>query len=161
MSNGIRIGVSAAIMRDSHILLIEFDTTGHDHAGIHYNFPGGGVEPGEALREALIREAREEACADIEVGPLLHVFEYVPAYLGSKYGPTQSLGLLFRCALKPGCEPQMPAVPDAYQVGVRWVPLDDLAALPARKPLLPIPSDRLLTALRAPAAETVGCEMII
>ena len=160
MHTHIRVGVSAAIVRDGHLLLIEFDTTGRDSSGVHFNFPGGGVEPGESLREALSREAREEACADIEIGPLLHVFEYVPSQCGEKYGSAPALGLLFRCALRPGCEPRMPVVPDAYQTGVRWVPLDELANLPARKPLLPTPSAGLLDRLRGSVTETIACEMI-
>ncbi len=155
-----RVGVRAAIVRHGEILLIEFDTTGRDASGVHYNFPGGGVEPGESLGEALMREAREEARAEIAVGPLLHVFEYVPTRCDAKYGPTPSLGLLFRCDLTEDCEPGMPDTPDAHQTGVRWVPLDDLAGVPARKPLLPTPSARLLDLLRGPALETVGCEMI-
>lgn len=133
----IRVGVSAAIVRDGRILLIEFDTPGHDDSGVHYNFPGGGVEPGESLREALAREAREEACADIRVGSLLHVFEYVPAHCGEKYGPTPALGLLFRCELTPG-----------------------LQTLHARKPLLATPSYHLLGTLQNPTAEAVLCELI-
>jgi 8-oxo-dGTP diphosphatase len=160
METIIRVGVSAAIVREGQLLLIEFDTTGRDASGVHYNFPGGGVEPGESLREALVREAREEACAEVIVGPLLHVFEYVPAHCNAKYGLVPKLSLLFRCELAEGCEPMIPDMPDAHQIGVRWVSLDDLAGLPAHKTLLPTPSAHLLDLLRGPSQETVGCELI-
>ena len=156
----IRVGVSAAIVRDGQVLLIEFDTTGHDNSGVHYNYPGGGVEPGESLHEALIREAREEACAEIKIGPLLHVFEYIPSQCAEKYGPIPKLGLLFRCDLEDSCLPRMPNKPDAYQTGVCWVPLDELTVSPAHKLLLPRPGVRLLDALRCTSIQTVDCEVI-
>jgi 8-oxo-dGTP diphosphatase len=41
----------------SAVLLVEFN----DETGLHYNLPGGGVEPGESVIEALEREVRENA----------------------------------------------------------------------------------------------------
>jgi hypothetical protein len=63
----IRIGVRGLIVKHDAVLLIEFD----DENGLHYNLPGGGVQPGESLVEALQREAKEEACIEIEIGRLL------------------------------------------------------------------------------------------
>jgi 8-oxo-dGTP diphosphatase len=42
----------------------------HKKAGLLWEFPGGKVEPGERLRDGLIREIREELCWDVSVGPL-------------------------------------------------------------------------------------------
>jgi ADP-ribose pyrophosphatase YjhB (NUDIX family) len=72
MQPGIRFGVNAAIVRDGAILLVEFND---EQSGLHYNLPGGGVELGETLHEALRRGVREETCAEVEVGPLLLVWE--------------------------------------------------------------------------------------
>ena len=155
-ASAIRVGVSAAIIRDGRVLLIEYDTSGVDDSGVHLNFPGGGVELGETLSEAVQREAWEEANVRVIVGPLLHVFEYVPARCGGRYGPQQKLGLLFRCDLAPGSEPRMPETPDTYQTAVRWIPLGDLA----QAPLLPRPTGALLQALRSPFSPPILCEEV-
>lgn len=143
---GIRVGVSAAILRDGAILLVEFGGEWSQH----FNFPGGGVERGESLHEALRREVREETGAEVAVGRLLLVWEYVPARFANKYGTTQKLGLLFHCELLAGSQPRLPPTPDPHQVGVRWVPLGDLAAVPLL-PDIPALEARLAAVLQGPA----------
>ncbi len=104
------------------MLLVEFTDAG----GVHYNLPAGGVEAGESVIEAVIREAREEAGAAIEVGPLAFVYEYAPHRSEHVYGATHSIHLIFDCKLKEGSVPAMPASPDPNQTGVRWIPLSRL-----------------------------------
>lgn len=41
-----------------------------------WEFPGGKVEEGESLKQALIREIKEELNTDIKVGDLIDTIEY-------------------------------------------------------------------------------------
>lgn len=45
------------------------------NSGRNWSLPGGRRDPGESLRECVLREAVEEAGADILVGQLLYVSE--------------------------------------------------------------------------------------
>ena len=45
-----------------------------DHYGGKWVFPGGKVEKGESLEEALIRELREELGVEIKVNKLINTF---------------------------------------------------------------------------------------
>ena len=123
-----RVSVKAVVVREGQILVIGYDLD--DGSGFHYNLPGGGVKQGEGLHEALKREVREEANADIDVGPLLFVIEYVPALHDNKYGLTQSLQLFFLCTLRSGSEPHQPPSPIDHQEGVHWLPLSELHSAP-------------------------------
>ncbi len=142
----IRVGASAVIVRNEAVLLIGYDLD--DGSEFHYNFPGGGVQTGEGLHEAVQREAWEEAGAEVEVGPLLFVTEYVPSRHDNRYGTAQKLSLFFSCTLRPGSEPQQPEMPIDTQAGVYWVPLSDLPFIP----LLPNISLRVQAALSGKAS---------
>jgi ADP-ribose pyrophosphatase YjhB (NUDIX family) len=57
------LAVSAAIFRDGRVLIVR---RARPPAHGLYTLPGGGVELGETLEEAVIREVREETALDIE-----------------------------------------------------------------------------------------------
>lgn len=57
------LAVSAAIFRDGRVLIVR---RARPPAGGAYTLPGGGVEVGETLQEAVIREVREETALTIE-----------------------------------------------------------------------------------------------
>jgi 8-oxo-dGTP diphosphatase len=57
------LAVSAAIMRDGKVLIVR---RARPPARGLYTLPGGGVEVGETLMEAVAREVREETALEIE-----------------------------------------------------------------------------------------------
>ena len=59
------LAVSAAIFRDGRVLIVR---RGRPPAHGLYTLPGGGVELGETLEEAIVREVREET--GLEIAPL-------------------------------------------------------------------------------------------
>jgi 8-oxo-dGTP diphosphatase len=57
------LAVSAAIIRDGKVLIVR---RARPPAGGLYTLPGGGVEVGETLVEAVVREVREETALVVE-----------------------------------------------------------------------------------------------
>lgn len=57
------LAVSAAIVRDGKVLVVR---RARKPALNLYSFPGGGVEIGETLSEAVVREVREETGLEVE-----------------------------------------------------------------------------------------------
>ena len=115
----IRVGVNAAIIRSGEILVVEFE----DETGYHLNLPGGGVDAGESLLAALVREVREETCLEVEVGRLLLVWEYEPTRYAGRYGPTHKLGLVFLASRVPAASRGRPTPLTSTRwgcAGCRW-----------------------------------------
>ncbi len=74
-----RIAVSAAIFRDRSLLVVR---RARQPAQGFYTLPGGRVEYGETLTEALIREIREETALSIAVVGLAGFREVLPRAAG-------------------------------------------------------------------------------
>ena len=73
------IRVVAAIIRDGDKIFAT--QRGHGEFKGGWEFPGGKIEPGETLEEALVREVREELDTEIKVGELVETVEYdYPAF---------------------------------------------------------------------------------
>ncbi|GIO27457.1 NUDIX domain-containing protein [Ornithinibacillus bavariensis] len=84
MSYHIRVRAGAIIIENGRILLTEYNDP---NRGVVYDLPAGGVEPNESIIDTVKREAKEEACVDIKVGPLAFVYEYAPHLNSEKFGP--------------------------------------------------------------------------
>lgn len=68
------VGVGAIIIEDARVLLVK---RGHPPLLGEWSIPGGVLEVGEMLRDAAIREAREETGIEVAPGELLGVFDRV------------------------------------------------------------------------------------
>src|SRR5258708_11116682 len=68
------VGVGAIIIEDSHVLLVK---RAHPPLQAQWSIPGGVLEVGELVREAAIREAREETGLIVEPADLLGVYDRV------------------------------------------------------------------------------------
>ena len=79
--------------------------------------PGGRLEHGEYLADAVRREVAEETGLDITVGDLVGIFEVV--------GKTHYVVLDFFARVEGAVNPQ----PSTDAVEVRWVPLDEVERL--------------------------------
>lgn len=68
------IRVVAAVIRDKEKIFAT--ARGYGEFKGQWEFPGGKIEQGETLQEALKREIKEELATEIEVGELIHTIEY-------------------------------------------------------------------------------------
>ena len=102
-----------------------------EHAGLwsaepFWTPPGGGVEFGEGLSEALVREVREETGVDVEVGPVRYALDFVRL-------PLHAVSFYLSCradrpalaAARLGTDPELSA-DDQILRRLRLVPFDEL-----------------------------------
>lgn len=68
------MGVGALVFHEGAILLIE---RGQEPLKGHWTLPGGLVEPGERLEEAIQREMREETSLVVEPQEVVEIFQRI------------------------------------------------------------------------------------
>lgn len=66
------IGVAAIVLRGDDVLLVQ---RGREPAKGLWGLPGGMLELGETVAEGVRREVLEECGVEVEIGPLVGVFE--------------------------------------------------------------------------------------
>jgi ADP-ribose pyrophosphatase YjhB (NUDIX family) len=124
------VGVGA-ILRDAagRFLLAR---RGRPPAEGRWSVPGGAVEAGESLREACVREAREETGLEIEVGALVEVVERIAR---DAQGRAQFHYVIvdYACTARGG---DLRAGDDCAEL--RWVTLEEAARLELTEGLLEV-----------------------
>jgi 8-oxo-dGTP diphosphatase len=68
------LGVGGLIFQDGQVLLVK---RGREPGAGQWSIPGGMVDVGETVKEAVKREIREETGLRVEVGDLVEVFERI------------------------------------------------------------------------------------
>ena len=68
------VGVGSVIIQDGRVLLVK---RAHPPIQGQWSIPGGVLEVGEMVRDAAIREAREETGLAVEPGELLGVYDRI------------------------------------------------------------------------------------
>jgi ADP-ribose pyrophosphatase YjhB (NUDIX family) len=68
------VGVGAIIIEDARVLLVK---RAHPPLQAQWSIPGGVLEVGELIREAAVREAREETGLIVEPEDLLGVYDRI------------------------------------------------------------------------------------
>ncbi len=126
-SRGPELCVGAVAVRDAHLLLVQRAT--EPGAGL-WSLPGGRVERGESMHEALVREVREEAGIDVVCEGLVGWVERVS---------DAHHFVIFDFAVTPigGAAP----VAGSDATAARWVPLWEVSDLPLVDGLLDFLAD--------------------
>lgn len=118
------VGVAAVVLRGAEVLLVR---RGREPAKGTWGLPGGVVELGETLVQAVRREVQEECAVEIEVGPVVGVFE--PMQRDSAGRLQYHYVVIDLLARHLTGEPR--ADDDAEEA--RWIALDQLDKLPMQQ----------------------------
>ena len=68
------VGVGAVIVQDGKVLVVKRK---YEPLAGQWSLPGGTLELGETLQEGVAREMREETGLEVEVGPVIEVFDRI------------------------------------------------------------------------------------
>lgn len=68
------VGVGAVVVLGDRALIIK---RAHEPRKGEWSLPGGLLELGESLQDAVLREIKEETSLDVEVGPVIETFDRV------------------------------------------------------------------------------------
>jgi mutator protein MutT len=115
------ISVRGVIFNKNSVLVVKH---AHKSRQPFWCFPGGKVEQGETIPEALKRELKEETNIEIEPGNILFIQDFIHERL---------LELFFRCEKisgtgELGYDPEVKGSP--VLVDIRWVDVNKLTMMP-------------------------------
>lgn len=122
---GVLMVALAVVMHAERILLIEEAKPGIRGT---WNLPGGRVEPGEGLVDAVLREVQEEAGLAVQLKGLLYLDQVQTNGVTSE----SRLRFVFVAEPDPGSAQQYKTQADEHSLGARWFQRAELASLPLR-----------------------------
>ena len=111
------VGIGAVIIQNGKLALIK---RGNEPSKGKWSIPGGHVELGENLKDAVIRETKEETCLDVENPQLIDVVENVDLDEAGKIKYHYVI-VDYLVHVKSG---NIQAASDAAEL--RWVPFDEV-----------------------------------
>lgn len=105
-----RFGSHAIIFNsDGNVLLLK-----RTYGNKGWSLPGGGVEPGETVHEALFRECREELGVEVEDAVLTGIYYH---------STINTQAAIFRCTIPNDAEIKLSSEHSEY----KWAPLSELS----------------------------------
>jgi ADP-ribose pyrophosphatase YjhB (NUDIX family) len=113
-----RIRVAGIVVREGRVLLAKHAKDGRSY----YLLPGGGVEWGESLHAALVREFKEEVCIEVAPGPL--------ALAAESIAPDASRHIVHLCFQAEWLSGTPRLGEDPRIVAVEWIDVRDLSEIP-------------------------------
>jgi 8-oxo-dGTP diphosphatase len=111
------VGVGGIILADDRVVLIKRK---YEPLAGRWSLPGGSLEVGESLEDGAARELREETGLEVEVGPMVEVFDRI---LRDEDGRVRYHFVLVDYLCRP-VGGMLEAADDVSEA--RWVALDDL-----------------------------------
>lgn len=116
--------VKAVLLNSRNQVLVLRRATGENSNAGLWDLPGGGVEKGETLEEALKREIKEETGLDSKLGPLVKVSEFPRDHIAFE---SEKRGLRF-IAYVLGDDDQV-KIDQREHIEFRWLDLDQAIEL--------------------------------
>ena len=122
--NAIRNSAKAIIIKNGCLLTVK----NYDTKGDWYLLPGGGQNLGETIKEALRRECIEEIGIEVGVGRLRYIREYIGKNheFSEHDGDSHQVEFMFECEFDEEQPPELGNNPDAYQVDIVWLPINEI-----------------------------------